>query len=206
MKLYNKKLALTIAFFCLLVLTGCSKVKLTTYKDNDEANKIEKNNDSKEIDDSNTDSIDNPSDDEDLLDSNDKTPSIIQPSKNIELLIYVVNSSSDLDPITALVPADSEITPELIVDTVVDSMADRSIVIGIESVTTQDDAVIVSFYADQPPISNVGSSLEESILNAIAQSLTDNLDDYSKVIYRVEGGPYASGHIELGLDEVYHED
>ena len=59
---------------CLLVLTGCSKVKLTTYKDNDEANKIEKNNDSKEIDDSNTDSIDNPSDDEDLLDSNDKTP------------------------------------------------------------------------------------------------------------------------------------
>src|SRR5690606_13491138 len=144
-----------------------------------------------------TDTIDNPSDHEDLLDSKDKTPSIIQPSKNIELLIYVVNSSSDLDPITALVPADSEITPELIVDTVVDSMADRSIVIGIESVTTQDDAVIVSFYADQPPISNVGSSLEESILNAIAQSLTDNLDDYSKVIYRVEGGPYASGHIEL---------
>ena len=38
------------------------------------------------------------------------------------------------------------------------------------------------------------------------QSLTDNLDDYHKVIYQVEGRPYSSGHIELDVDEVYHED
>ena len=121
-------------------------------------------------------------------------------------MIYVVNNSTGLDPVTALVPADSEITPQLIVDTVVESMADQSLVVGIESVTTQDDVVIISFYSDQPPLSNVGSGLENAILDALAQSLTDNLDDYNKIIYRVEGNAYKSGHIELDIDEIYFED
>ena len=47
---------------------------------------------------------------------------------------------------------------------------------------------------DKAPLTNVGAGFEEAILNAIAQSIADNLDDYNKVIYRVEGGPYKSGH------------
>ncbi|TAH72160.1 MAG: hypothetical protein EWM47_03815 [Anaerolineaceae bacterium] len=209
MRRYNKNIVLILILISIFVFTGCSSIRLKIFKDTDKPNNIvEKNDDiinidasdNKDIDDSESNLDDNSSD------SDTPTPTVIQPIRNIELLIYVVNSNADLDLVSALVPADSEITPELIVNTVVDSMADQSLVIGIESVTTQDDTVIVSFYSDQPPLSNVGSGTENAILNAIAQSLTENLDDYNKVIYRVEGGPYVSGHIELGLDEIYFED
>lgn len=213
MKHYKKNLILILFFLSFILLTGCSNFRLTTYNDSDKKeNYIEKKDDSNNIDvSSNDDSkdIDEEKSDQTEDDPTDKvapTPTVIQPTKNIELLIYVVNSSTELDPVTALVPADVEITPELIVDTVVDSMADQSIAIGIESVTTKDDTVIISFYSDQPPLSNMGSGLEISILDALAQSVTENLDEYNKIIYRVEGGPYRSGHIELGIDEIYFED
>jgi len=138
-------------------------------------------------------------------DIDNPSPAIVQPTQNVELLIYIVDSSAQLETVPALVPADKDITPQLIVDTVVDSMADRSILIGVENVTTQNDTVIVSFYSDQPPLKDVGASFETAILDAIAQSLVENLKDYNKVIYRVEGGPYISGHLEFGIDEVYVE-
>ncbi|NLO08335.1 MAG: hypothetical protein GX129_00480 [Clostridiales bacterium] len=209
MRRYNKYFILILILIFAFAFTGCKNIRLDTFKDSDNTNdKIEnkadltKNDDSDEDDTKDLDNID----DEDNLDDDTPTPTIVQPIENIELLVYVVNSSTELDPVTALVPAGSDITPELIVNTVVDSMADQSLVIGVESVSTKDDAVIISFYSDKPPLSNVGSGLENAILDALAQSLTENLDDYNKIIYRVEGGPYISGHIELGIDEVYFED
>lgn len=219
MKHFNKSLLLILVLISIFMFTGCKNISFKTYKGSDDLEyNIEDNNSEKEEElpnnkehdnnKENEEEIGDPSDvkEEDPTDKDQPTPTIIQPVDNTELLIYIVNSLAELEAVPALVPADSEITPQLIVDTVVDSMADRSLIIGIESVTTKDDAVIVSFYADKPPLNNVGSGLEDAILNAIAQSLTDNLDKYNKVIYRVEGGPYSSGHIELGIDEVYFED
>ncbi len=135
------------------------------------------------------------------------TPSDIQPTANIELQLFTVNvDSGDIEAVTALVPADAEITPELIVDKVVESMIDRSIEVGIESVTMEGDAVIVSFYKGKAPLNEMGSGYEGAILDAIAQSLIDNLDKYKKVIYRAEGGAYVSGHNELGINEIYLEE
>ena len=108
-----------------------------------------------------------------------------------------------MEPKTALIPNNEKITPELIVTTVVESMADQSLNVGIDSVTTKDDTVIVSFKSNQPPLVNVGAGIEASILDAIAQSLTENLKDYSKIIYRVDGKAYVSDHYELGINEVY---
>lgn len=135
------------------------------------------------------------------------TSAAIGPTENIELTIYTVNvSTGETENVIALIPSDTDITPGLIVDKVVESMADRSLNVGIESVTTKGDTVIVSFYKDKAPLSEMGSGYETAILDAIAQSLVDNLEDYNKVIYRAEGGAYASGHIELGLNEIYLED
>lgn len=123
-----------------------------------------------------------------------------------ELSIYSIDSeSAEKISITAMISNEKEITPAMIVDKVVESIADEAYTIGIDSVTTQDDIVIVSFLDDHPPVTNVGSSVEGEILDAIAQSLLDNLDDYHKVIFRVMGGPYQSGHIELDLNAVYME-
>lgn len=211
MKRYNKYLILMLIIIGVLYLSGCKNISLKTYTNSDskDNNKIENNNDKADIDilkEDDTKEPDNKNDEDDDKAVETPTPTTIQPIENKELLIYVVNSSIELDPVTALVPANEVITPELIVDTVVESMADQSLIIGVESVTTKDDAVIISFYSDKPPLTNVGSGLENAILDAIAQSLTENLESYSKVIYRVEGGPYVSGHIELGIDEVYFED
>ncbi|MDF2906661.1 MAG: hypothetical protein K0R34_1982 [Herbinix sp.] len=135
------------------------------------------------------------------------TPSDIQPTANVELQLYTVNvDTGEIEAVTALVPADAEITPDLIVEKVVESMVDRSIEVGIDSVTLEGDAVIVSFYKDAAPLSEMGSGYEGAILDAIAQSLIDNLEEYNKVIYRAEGEAYVSGHNELGINEVYLEE
>ncbi len=102
-----------------------------------------------------------------------------------------------------MIPDDTEISAELIIDKVVEAMADKSLQIGIESVTTDADKIIVSFYSDQPPLANVGAGIELAILDAIGQSLIDNLPDYNKIIYQVEKGAYVSGHMVLGIDEAY---
>lgn len=205
MKHFNKNLLLILILFGIFIFTGCNSTRLNTYKENDDPkHQIDENDDKTIIEDVDKKEESDNTNDENSSDT--PTPTIIQPIENTELLIYVVNNNTELDTVTALIPADSEITPELIVDTVVDSMADQSLTIGIEGVTTQEDTVIISFYSDQPPLSNVGSGLENAILDALAQSLTDNLADYHKIIYRVEGGPYVSGHIELGIDEIYFED
>jgi len=121
-----------------------------------------------------------------------------------EISIYTMNETTlEVEVVAALVPADSEVTPESIVDMVVDSLADRLVIVGIDEVTTKDDTVIVSFLSDKAPLANVGSGVEETILNSFAQSLVDNLEDYPKVIFRVEGNAYSSGHFEFGIDQVY---
>jgi hypothetical protein len=134
-------------------------------------------------------------------------PTIEELNEFRELSIYTIDSeTAEKIALTAVVSADREITPQLIVDKVVESMADQAFMIGIDSVTTQDDAIIVSFLDNQPPVMNVGSSVEGEILDAIAQSLLDNLEgEYHKVIYRVMGEAYVSGHFAFDIDHVYLE-
>lgn len=129
-----------------------------------------------------------------------------QAADNMELPIYTVNAEDgNIVPVTARVSAGSEYKPELIVDTVIDALADEGITIGVDSVTSEKDAVIVSFLKDKAPYTNMGSEYEAAILNAIAQSLIDNLNDYDKVIFRIEGNAYVSGTFEKGINEVYME-
>ena len=128
----------------------------------------------------------------------------VAPVANKEIPIYTFNDISlEIEPAIALVPEETELTPELVVDMVVDSFADRSLTVGIHEIAIEDDAVIVSFLSNQAPFVNVGSSLETTILDAIAQSIIENFPGYPKVIYRVEGKKYESGHYKFGVNEVY---
>lgn len=219
MERINKKAILITIFLCLMLLYGCDKVRINTYKGSEDKigkeNNIEENNkdkegtDSKDTEVSNNNPVESQTkntDDNGDNPSAEITPTVnnIQPIANTELMIYTVNvDSAEIEAITAVVQQDMEITPELIVTKVAESMEDQSLNLGIQSVTTEKDNIIVSFYSDQPPLSGVGGGLEEAILNALAQSLMDNLTDYRGVIFRSEGNAYVSGHIELGIDEVY---
>jgi cytoskeletal protein RodZ len=209
MERHNKKILLIIMLIGIFLLTGCNKFHLGTFNASDEEKSgsevtlTPNDNQDEPITESEAKVEDTNSDEEETT----PTPSSIQPTANIDLTVYTVNvDTGDIETVTALVTKDSEITPELIVDTVIESMADKSIVVGIDRVTSEGDTVIVSFTKEQAPFSEVGAGYESAILDAIAQSLTDNLAEYSKVIYRVEGKAYVSGHIEMEADEVYFED
>ncbi|WP_313132147.1 hypothetical protein [Anaerocolumna sp.] len=129
---------------------------------------------------------------------------IVAPVANKEIPIYTFNDISlEIEPAIALVPEETELTPELVVNMVVDSFADRSITVGIDKILIEEDTVVVSFLSDQAPLVNVGSSLETTILDAIAQSIIENFPEYPKVIYRVEGKSYESGHYKFKVNEVY---
>lgn len=211
MERFNKKLILITILTCIFILSGCSNIRLRTFdaSDNESGSNITTDEDDNQpsIDDKgNADNTVDNTEDAEPTPSVNVSPTIsnIKPNANTELLIFSINAESgEIEPVTVLIPEDKEITPELIVSKVVESMTDQSLSIGVESVTTEKDAVVVSFYSDQPPLSDVGGGIESAILDAIAQSLIDNLDEYSKVIYRVEGESYISDHFDLEFDEVY---
>ncbi|HHT96910.1 MAG TPA: hypothetical protein GXZ90_03320 [Clostridiales bacterium] len=208
MKKYNKIILLIIMLYIPIFLFGCKKDK-TVIKD-DFDNQIiennnelvpdkEKDNDEKEnVIDKNNNGESNENDIDDPFDTN------VEPVVNKELPIYAIDiDSGEMISVISMITENIEITPELIVDKVVEAMEDLSVFIGIDGVDIEDDIVIVNFKADTPPVNNVGSGIEGSILNAIAQSLIDNLEDYNKVIFRIENEAYTTGHIELGYDEIF---
>ncbi|HKL80181.1 MAG TPA: hypothetical protein VJ888_07065 [Mobilitalea sp.] len=211
MKRHNKKFLLIMIIFCMLSLFGCKNVRLNTYKNSDEAKiaKEQEINQNQQEDDNNNNESPTGSADNDVIDVTDTkepTPAAIQPVANTELIIYNVNINAEIETVPVLIPEQHEITPQLVVDTVTASLADNSLTVGVESVTTTGDTVIISFYADKSPSKNIGAGFETSILDAIALSLFDNLEDYNNVIYRIEGNAYSSGHIETDIDEVYLSD
>ncbi len=127
----------------------------------------------------------------------------IAPPENLEVTIYSINATT-LEKMAVSVLM-SEVTPESIVAEVVSAMRDGAFFVGINEVIPQGDTVIVDFKSTTPPVIDVGASVEGTILDVIAQSIIDNLPQYSKVIYRIEGNAYSTGHIEMGYDEVYIE-
>lgn len=190
MKQFNKKFILITIFLCIFLFTGCSL-------GNSNKNNMKENNEVEIT--PNTKAGDKQS-------KKPPTPSSVQPVANKKLMIYSINvETGDTEPATALVPKEDKVTPELIVNTVVEALEDQSVNVGVEDVTQKDDAVIVNFKNDQAP-SNAGDPYEGPILNAIAQSLLDNLDDYTKVIFRIDGKAYVTDNIELGINKPYLED
>ncbi|MDF2539332.1 MAG: hypothetical protein K0S76_2353 [Herbinix sp.] len=209
----NKKFILITIFICILLLSGCDKIRFGTYNASEEEKKSDITLDQNDKEKSSNKKGDNEddtvlsADDTGKVDTTSVTANNIQPTANTELMIYTVNmDTGEIAPVTALIPEGEEITPKLIVSTVVESMTDQSLTVGIDRVDTENETVIVSFKSDQPPLTNVGGGIEFAILDAIAQSLIDNLDDYNSVIYRVEGKAYSSEHITLKIDEVYLDD
>lgn len=209
MKRLNTTLIL-ILIFAVILLVGCKKISIGTYNaSEDEGKKVtsvpddnpvisdtEDDNDSK--DPKATSDTSAPDNTEDIT----PTATAIKPPENDDLPIYTVNlDTGDVEPVSALVPQGSEKTPELIVETVMDSLADQSIKVEIDYVKQENDTVIVSFMKDASPSKNAGSGYEAAILDAFAQSLVDNLG--VKVIFRIEDAAYVSGVFEYGLNEVY---
>lgn len=214
---FNKKFILILLLIGIFLLTGCNKFKLSTYDASKEGvtpkitiapDDMQGSLSSAKTDPNASNTVTGTLSDPSASSTGETltTPIAIAPAANIELSVYTVNAdTAAVEPVTALIPDGSEITPQLIADTVIDALADQSIIIEYDSISTKDDAVIVSFKKDKAPYSNLGSGFEGSILDALAQSLIDNLPDYKKVIYQIEGKAYQSGIYEYLIDEPHLE-
>ena len=134
----------------------------------------------------------------------DQKEPTIAPPENFEVTIYTLNPDTlEKEAVTVLVTADDELTPEFIVEQVVDAMEDEGFYIGINDIIIEGESVRIDFKSDAAPVIDVGASVEGSIIDILAQSILDNLSQYKKIYISIEGGPYHSGHIEFELDEVY---
>lgn len=128
----------------------------------------------------------------------------IAPLENLEITIYTLNPDSlEKEAVTVLVTVEDELTPELILEQVVDAMEDEGFYLGINDIIIDGDSVRIDFKSDAVPVIDVGASVEGSIIDILAQSILDNLPQYKKIYISIEGGPYHSGHLELELDDVY---
>ena len=128
----------------------------------------------------------------------------IAPPENFEITIYTLNPDSlEKEAVTVLVTADDELTPDFIVEQVIEAMEDEGFYIGVNEIIIDGESVRIDFKSDAAPVIDVGASVEGSIIDILAQSILDNLSQYKKIYISIEDGPYNTGHIEFELDEVY---
>lgn len=186
-------LLLVFVFACALLMVSCKK---------DEQK-------GQPVDTSNTQmTTDDPQEITEDIGSTDETEGVETPSETAtpeegtQIDIYGINEDSlESEPARAVIKG--EVNAASIVQAVVDNYAAKSIEIGIYDVSEEGDKVIVSFEYEKAPLANVGSEVEETILNCISDSLMDNLDTCKAVIFRAEDTSYESGHFAYGYDEVY---
>lgn len=131
-------------------------------------------------------------------------PLTVAPSKTTELPIYTLSGDlTELTTVTALLTENEEITEQIVVDAVVEALADSMFYVNVNQVSRKNDIVVVDFDAMTPPVSQVGASIEGLILDAFGQSILDNISDCKGISFTVDGGDYASGHFEFGTDDIY---
>ena len=126
------------------------------------------------------------------------------PPVTVEVPIYTINTETmETKATIASVPEDTEITAKLIVQLVLSDIADKSYVIEVNKVSMEDSYAVVDFNSTTPPVVNVGAETEGTILDALAFSLLDNLEECKGIIFEVDGQAYVSENFSYGEDEVY---
>ncbi|WP_167956689.1 GerMN domain-containing protein [Anaerosporobacter faecicola] len=124
--------------------------------------------------------------------------------KQVELPIYTINDETlETEDAIAYISGDTEVTAELIVGEVIKAFEANAYEVEVESVSQDGDTVVVNFMKGSAPVTGVGASVEGATLECISYSLLDNLPTCKKVVFRVDGEAYVSGHIEMEINEPY---
>ena len=115
--------------------------------------------------------------------------------------VYSVDTDKlSLIPVQVRKKANEVCTAKQIVTLLCDNLAVK---VKVQSVEEKKDTVIVSFAPDSEPVKDCSEQMEQMILECFANSLLDNVDACSKVVFRKGGKAYKSENMELGLNEVY---
>ena len=96
-----------------------------------------------------------------------------------------------------------KVTVENILKEVIELFKTNAIEIEINGINQKKDVLYISFAKESAPIVDVSKKVEEIILESIAKSLLDNLEDVEKIVFQVDSGAYKSENLELGENEAY---
>lgn len=94
----------------------------------------------------------------------------------------------------------SRITPELIVDKVVENLDEKIVITEIE---VEKKYIYVTFSDAYAPVQKCSKEFETLVLDCISNSLLDNVPYVDKVAFRSGSGNYHSNNYDFGEDEVY---
>ena len=131
------------------------------------------------------------------------SPSPVPTQKNMieTLSIYTIDSDTmTLVPVT-VEKNNNEITPAYITSLVEGNLEDDTI--RVYSAEQEDTRIILSFYKDGKPFVNCSKKMETLILDCFANSLLDNLNNCSEIVFRCEDKAYKSEHYSFKKNEVY---
>lgn len=125
-------------------------------------------------------------------------------SEKKEIYFYTVNPETlETEAVSAVVDEEFADEPEELMILVMDSLEDAGYEIEIRSALVDGDNVVVDFSADMHPARGLEKQEEKAVLDAIAQSLLDNLVGQSGVVFRIMGEAYESENFSFGLYYVY---
>ena len=125
-------------------------------------------------------------------------------SEKKEIFFYTVNPETlETEAVSAVVDEEFADEPEELMILITDSLEDAGYEIGIQSALADGENVVVDFSADMHPASGLGKQEEKAVLDAIAQSLLDNLIGQRGVVFRIMGEAYESENFSFGLYYVY---
>ena len=136
--------------------------------------------------------------------SQPKVTQQVTESGETELPVYTI----DMDTMqsvreTVYLMEGEKLNSENILKKVIELFKINAIEIEVNGIKQKKDVMYVSFAKNSAPIVDVSQKVEEVILESIAKSLLDNLEDVNKIVFQVDSEAYKSENLELGKNEVY---
>lgn len=141
-----------------------------------------------------------------LVDDDPEGPTVTGGPESVPVTLrYYTVQTSDNSVIAAvsMVPAGSVITPQLIINYVVDSLEDESISLSLPSAELKNGRCTVCFDSSIFKIANKDSNLETAVLDAIAQSILDNVADCQQISLSIDGRDYDTANLYFGINDIY---
>ncbi len=124
------------------------------------------------------------------------------PEPKNDIIIYSLNSEN-FEKVAIPVMIDTgKITLYDLVKKISVALEDESFSVKVSNARFEKTTAIVDFAADGTP--GAGSpNYEASILDCIAQSIIENYESCTAVVFRIDGKEYVSSNFSFGIDEAY---
>lgn len=124
----------------------------------------------------------------------------------ISVQYYTVDvTTNSLSTEEMLIDPKTKVDCQMICNVVFDALEDQSVFIDFLDVSMADGIALVNISGDFTDENDLTEETESSVLDAISQSLLDNVADCTGVSFLTDGEPYASQYRSFDENYVYME-